>query len=124
MLAAFSIFMSVVLLLIPSVMLLFGRIWKKRPPAEINDLYGYRTRRSMKNRQTWEFAHQVCAKIWSRLGRLALAVTVAAWIPVLIWCRTVCSVGLAGGVLVLLQMLALVTSIPATEHRLKQEFGN
>ena len=55
----FWIYMLIMDLLIPTVMVLFGRAFLKKAPKEINYVFGYRTSRSMKNRDTWEFAHQV-----------------------------------------------------------------
>ena len=59
---------ALIVLLIPGTMVLFGYVWKKHPPKTINGIYGYRTRRSMQNWATWEFAHQYCARLWRKLG--------------------------------------------------------
>lgn len=39
--------------LITGMMIGFGLLFQKRPPKNINNLYGYRTRMSMKNEKTW-----------------------------------------------------------------------
>lgn len=57
-------FLLAMVLLTPAIMLGVGFAWKKHPPGEINDLCGYRTKRSMMNQETWKFAHAYCAKIW------------------------------------------------------------
>ncbi len=49
-------------------MFLIELLWNKHPPKKINSIYGYRTIRSMKNRETWEFAHKLCAKIRTICG--------------------------------------------------------
>ena len=54
--------------LIPITMFLIELLWNKHPPKKINSIYGYRTIRSMKNRETWEFAHKLCAKIRTICG--------------------------------------------------------
>ena len=51
----FWLFCTASSLLIPLVMLFFGRRFLTKPPKSINSLYGYRTARSMKNQQTWDF---------------------------------------------------------------------
>ena len=38
--------------------LLIGLITRYFPPKKPNDLYGYRTKRSMKNQDTWDFANR------------------------------------------------------------------
>lgn len=53
-------FMFVCNLLIPILMIVCGRMMWKYPPKEINRGWGYRTKRSMKNIDTWKFAHDYC----------------------------------------------------------------
>lgn len=66
---------------VPAVLLGFGWRFMKKPPQDINGAYGYRTSMSMKNRDTWEFAHQVCGRVWRRMGwvLLALSAVLLAW---------------------------------------------
>ena len=45
-------------LLIGPLMLLISLIFYYFPPKEINDLYGHRTSRSMKNKDTWNYANK------------------------------------------------------------------
>lgn len=56
----FWIFMLVMNLLIPISMIGFGKLFMKTTPKEINGLFGYRTSMSMKNKDTWIFAHHYC----------------------------------------------------------------
>ena len=63
----FWIFMFAVNLLIPLVMVIFGAIFIKTAPKKINFLFGYRTERSMKNEDTWKFAHTYLGKLWLNL---------------------------------------------------------
>jgi uncharacterized membrane protein len=62
------IFLLVMVMLTPLVMILFGALWRKTPPKEINDVYGYRTTRSMKNKDTWDYAHKYFGKLWFLSG--------------------------------------------------------
>ena len=52
----FWIFMLLTALLIPLTLICFGARFVSKPPDRINAVYGYRTRRSMKNADTWRFA--------------------------------------------------------------------
>ena len=45
-------------LLLGPLMLLISYIFAKYPPKKINDLYGYRTQRSMRNQDCWDFANR------------------------------------------------------------------
>ena len=72
----FWIFMFCCDLLIPLVMIFAGRMMQYHPPREINYILGYRTARSMKNRETWVFAHRECGRLWQRWGWGELIATV------------------------------------------------
>ena len=50
-------FMLICDMIIPIVMVIVGRIMWKHCPKHINGISGYRTTRSMKNMDTWKFAH-------------------------------------------------------------------
>ena len=58
----FWIFMLIMVLLIPLTMLFFGWLLFRRTPKEINYVYGYRTKGSMMNEETWRFANQYFGK--------------------------------------------------------------
>ena len=63
----FWIFMLIMDLLLPFTMIGFGRYFMKKAPKEINSVFGYRTSMSMKNKDTWEFAHKYCGKVLQRV---------------------------------------------------------
>lgn len=109
-------------LLIPGSMTLLGRSLANHPPGEINSGYGYRTARSMKNRETWEFAQRYSGRFWSRTGRPVLAVSLA-WMALLLG-RDIGTVGRFGMILTGLQMVPFLAVIPATERALKKEFDD
>ena len=66
---------------VPAILLGFGWRFMKKPPQDINGAYGYRTPMSMKNQDTWDFAHQVCGRVWWRTGWILLVLSAAflAW---------------------------------------------
>lgn len=72
----FWIFMLIMDLLIPVTMIGFGSYFMKNAPKEINAVFGYRTSMSMKNKDTWEFAHKYCGKVWCSFGIAMLSITV------------------------------------------------
>lgn len=107
-------------LLIPVVMIGFGRVFLKYPPKEINGIYGYRTAMSMKNKMTWEFAHKYCGKLWYICGLALLPVTIAAMLLVL--GKGENAVGTVGGILCVIQMIPMIGSIFPTERALRKRF--
>lgn len=116
----FWLYCTAMCLLIPAVMLYFGQRFLKKPSKNINGLYGYRTSRSMKNQQTWDFAHQVCGKLWFRAGAVMLPLSLLAMLPALgrdmeavgIWCIPVVGV----------QLVVMIATIFPVEKALKRKF--
>ena len=72
----FWIFMLAMNLLFPLIMIVMGRYFMKKSPKEINYIFGYRTNMSMKNKDTWDFAHNYFGKLWFRLGWLLIPISV------------------------------------------------
>lgn len=69
---AFWIFVLAMDLLIPGVMIGFGKAFMKNPPREINPGFGYRTPRSSKNQDTWDFAQREMGVVWYKWGKILL----------------------------------------------------
>ena len=116
----FWIFMLIVVLLIPLTMLIFGRLLFRRTPKEINYVYGYRTKRSMRNEETWKFANQYLGKLWYRYGLLSVPLSVIA--IALVFGKGTETVGTVGGTITMIQMIPLVGAIIPTEIALKNNF--
>lgn len=108
-------------LLCPLLMLGFGLVSKKHPPKTINSWYGYRTARSMKNQATWDFAHGYCGRLWTWLGVILLAVSVAVLVPaaLVFGGERAC---IAAVVLLGVQVVVLLASIYPVERALKKHF--
>lgn len=116
----FWIFMLIMDLLLPFTMIGFGRYFIKKAPKEINAVFGYRTAMSMKNRETWEFAHKYCGKIWYVCGLSLLPITVLCLL--LIIGKTKDYVGAVGGIICGVQLIPLIGSVFPTEIALKKNF--
>lgn len=48
-------------------MFLLAMVLKQYPPKKINHLYGYRTKRSMKNQLIWNAANKFSAKVFLKI---------------------------------------------------------
>lgn len=116
----FWIFMLVCCAMIPVMMIVIGRWFMHGGPKERNMLFGYRTKRSMQSPEAWVFAHHYCGKLWLRLGLILLPITILTM--TLIDGRSDDVIGTSGLVLVTIQILAMIVTIPATEHALKNQF--
>ena len=116
----FSIFMLIMVLLIPLTMLFFGWLLFRKTPKEINYVYGYRTKRSMMNEETWKFANQYFGKAWYLCGLISVPLSVMA--ITLVLGKGTETVGTIGGIITMLQMIPLVGAIIPTEIALKKNF--
>ncbi len=116
----FWIFMLIMDLLIPVTMIGFGRYFMKNAPKEINAVFGYRTSMSMKNKDTWEFAHKYCGKVWCASGMVILPITVIFMFLVI--GKNEGCVGSIGGIICGVQLILLIGSIFPTEIALKKNF--
>ena len=101
-------------LLIGPMMLLITFIFAKHPPKKINDFYGYRTKRSMRNQDCWDFANRYSIRL---MWKISLLTCVVQAIGVIL---------LDEGVALLTATIVLVTtliySVYLTEKALKKTF--
>ena len=117
---AFWIFVLAMDLLIPGVMIGFGKEFQKNPPTEINPGYGYRTAMSSKNQDTWDFAQKRMGEVWHKWGK---ALLVPSFVPLLfVLGRDVGTVGAVGMVICGVQLIVMLSSIGVTEHALRKNF--
>ncbi len=115
----FWIFMIIMLLLIPIIMICFGKYFIKSAPKKINIVFGYRSSMSMKNNETWKFAHNHCGKLWYNLGRFLLLS-----VPLMFFVlgKSEDTIGYFGLIIVTIQTVFLVGSFFPTERALKKKF--
>lgn len=116
------IFLLICNMLIPLIMIIFGNIFANNFPKKINSIYGYRTTMSMKNEETWEFAHNLCGKIWKKTGIImalpSLLLTLFSFQIIDDMQGVICLV------LITIQTVALICSIFPVEKELKKNFDS
>jgi len=113
-------FMFVCDLLIPILMIVFGNMMWKHCPEKINGIIGYRTARSMKNKDTWKFAHDYCGRLWWKIGWIMLLPSIVIQIPFYHASENI--IGILGAILCAIQCVVLIASIFPTERALKTTF--
>lgn len=114
----FWIFMFIVTLLIPTSLLL---TWYLCPKIKtINNVSGYRTKRSMQNQNTWDFSQKYCSKIslYMFFPSLILAIVI---MPTVI-SNPVDVIGWIGLGITMIQMVSFIVIIISTEKALKKTF--
>lgn len=70
-------------LLIPVIIIFSGLLMKYRPPKKVNSFIGYRTSMSRLNMNTWKFAHDLCGRIWIKVGIIMFIFSLIIQIPFL-----------------------------------------
>ena len=113
-------FMLVNIVLIPIVMIIFGRLWIETPPEKINNSYGYRSKRSKQSPEAWEFAHRHFGNLWFRYGVVLLPVSVLAMLP--LRGKPADTIGWLSLVIMGVQLIVLLIPIFLTEKALKSKF--
>ncbi len=117
---AFWFYMLAADLALPLVMVVLGRRFQSAPPREVGGSWGYRTARSVKNRETWEFAHRYIGRLWKRMGLVLLPISV---LPLLfVTGKDTDTVGIVGAAVCLAQLIPLLGSILPTERALLRTF--
>lgn len=114
------IFMLIIVLFIPAIMILFGALFKKSVPVEINYVFCYRTNMSMKNKDTWEFAHRYLGRLWFRLGLILIFPSTLALLFVLGQSKD--CIGYIGATIEFFQLAILLLSLIPTERALRRTF--
>ncbi len=116
----FWIFMLSMVSLIPLLMILLGLYFMKKAPKEINYIFGYRTEMSMKNKDTWEFAHKYCGKLWLITGAIMLPLSLVAMCLLIGKSEDV--IGNVGLIISLAEIVFLIIPIIPTERALRNTF--
>jgi len=114
-----QLFILTVTIALPIMMIFFGAYSAQRPPKKINRFYGYRTAMSMKNMETWTFAHRHSGQIWLFMGSVMFVVSIAAMMSAFLrdenFARFV-------GLICMFQCAVLIVSIIPTEIALRKNF--
>lgn len=118
----FWIFMTAMTLLVPGILISVGAWMEKHPPEEINWIYGYRTGRSMKNQEAWDFANRYGGKLMRRAGWVTLVISVCVMALTLFQSDDVISA--VSVTLIFCQLIPTVGVIPVVERQLRKRFDS
>lgn len=117
---SFWIFLFTMNLLIPFTMIGFGKYFSKTAPKDINGYFGYRTSMSIKNKETWFFAHNYCGKIWFYMGIVILIISVVGML--LLIGKEEDSIENYSLLITGIQIIFILIPIPFTEIALRKKF--
>ena len=74
-----NILFFVCIIIVPVISMAAGYIMFKKPPKEINDTVGYRTKRSKASQEAWDFANKYCGKNTLISGIIMLVASTAVF---------------------------------------------
>ena len=107
-------------IIIPALMIIFGKYYIKKAPKNINHFVGYRTTRSMKNKETWEFAHNYMGKLWYKYGIVLFVISAA--LMLLTMGQDEDAVGGLAAIITTVQVFVMIVPGILTEKALKENF--
>lgn len=92
----------------------------EEPPKTINAMYGYRTKMSSLNQNTWRFSQEYAGRLWVRWGIRMMPVSIL----LLMFCAAAGekAAAIAGSVLCIVQIVIMLSSIAVVERMLKKVF--
>lgn len=116
----FWIYMFLVTLIIPCAMYFVGKKYLTSPPKYINNTKGFRTKRSMKNPLTWEFAQKHFGRLWYKgapwtaiFSSLAMLYSIG---------KTIAFIDFCGGCVIVIQLAVIIILGIITNSALKRNF--
>ena len=115
-----SFFNLIMTMLIPLIMVVCGWLFMHGIPKDRNSLFGYRTGMSVKNDDTWRFAHEYCGRLWLIIGLVLFAVTTV--FMVLSMNMDPERVAFISGILMMIYVVPLLATVAATESAMKKTF--
>lgn len=107
-------------LLFPTIMLVAGKLFLKGIPKKINGVIGYRSPMSIKNADTWQFAHTVAGKFWWKWGWPCLVLSVIGMLCVL--GQTENTIAIVGLCIMCVMTLPIFGVFAHTEKALRNTF--
>ena len=108
-------------LLLPIIMVIAGLILQYRPSKNINCLYGYRTDRSMKSQEAWNFSQVYSGKKITLLGIVSFPVTLIVHLP--FYGASEDILGMVCIACVILQCTSIAIPIVQTERAIRAKFN-
>ncbi len=107
---------------IPLFLIVIGKIFEKYPSKEPNIAIGFRTKLSMMNKETWDYAQRLFPKAWISLGRIMLPISLI--ILFLLYSEDKDYTGNLALILMMVQVVLMLGSILYVNLKLKAAFNS
>lgn len=107
-------------LIFPALMILMGIYFYRRRNSKITIYSGYRTVMSMKNNETWKFAHEYSGKLFKNLGISAFVITLFIHLGFINSKKNI--IFTEAIIMYIVQMIIIILSLLLIEFQLKKNF--
>lgn len=118
----YKIIMLISVIFIPLLLIVIGKIFAKFPSKEPNIAIGFRTKLSMKNKDTWDYAQKLFPLCWIKLGTILLVISVI--ILFLLYNDDKDYIGKLVLIIMLIQVALMLGSIFFVNTKLKKAFNS
>ncbi len=113
-------FMLFIVIVLPFIMFMSSFYFIAGGPKNINNIFGYRTGRSMINKDTWIFAHEYCGELWLKVSIIFILASIVIMLCLI---KTDQRVFVAVGfVIFIAEFVTLFFTINKTEKALADNF--
>ena len=102
----------------PAVCLIAGILLLIKPDVKINSVYGFRTKTSSVNEQTWKYCNTLCGKILVFIGVISAILVFAVSFSEI----KVFGLFSLAEIVHIIMAVALLLSIPFINHRCKKKY--
>lgn len=116
----FWLFLFLMNLILPISMIFFGNYFKNHAPKKINSFFGYRTEMSMKNQDTWKFAHNYHGKLWFIMGLVTLFLSIILFLTAI--GKSENFIAAIELISYTIQIICLISSVVFTEIAIRKKF--
>ena len=117
---AFRITVLIISEILPLFVLLCGLRFRRGVPYNVLTIISYRTEKSMRSRASWDYAHDLCGKIWVVLG--AVSAVVAALVIALSFRLDDSTFGNTATAVMASELAAIIISVVCIERALGRAF--
>ena len=108
----------------PIFLIIYGSVYTRKVPADINGSNGYKTARSRLSQETWKFANHYSARIARIVGWILFVSSFAALLLFLRGKSDAVVSNFGIGILLAQVAVFIVATVPPTEAALKKNFDD
>lgn len=119
-----ALFLAITILVVPIVLVITALIFSKKQPGTINNLVGYRTKRSMESQEAWDYANRRMTTLMRTMSIIMLiASAVVGTVLFVLYLQGNMTEGIYSIIItlvILLQTVCVCLTVPVIEKELAE----